>query len=70
MTERPNYIDDPAFKRFVEDQKKRLDKLRAENDSSLTAKQTAHLRGQIAEVKRTIKLAEPPVEFRPASNVD
>ncbi len=69
MTERPTYIDDPAFNRFIEDQKKRLEKLRADNDSNLDPQQTAYLRGQIAELKRTIKLAEPPVEFKSASNV-
>jgi hypothetical protein len=37
----------------------RLADLRAKNDRLQTAEETAHLRGQIAEIKTLLSLAEP-----------
>lgn len=69
MNSKPNYVDDPAFRRYIADTEIRLQKLRSENDGNLDAIATATLRGQISELKRIIKLAEAPTEFLSASNV-
>jgi hypothetical protein len=69
MIKQPDYIDDPAFARFIEDQKDRLQKLREQNDSDMSAEETAKLRGQISEIKRVIRMTEPQPEFVSASNI-
>lgn len=42
----------------------RLERLRIQNDNPTTPDETAHTRGQIAEVKRLIALAEPMPDIR------
>ena len=38
---------------------KRLEEMRRKNDGQLSAEQTAHLRGRIAEVKELLTLVNP-----------
>lgn len=42
--------DSPLWRQLTEYYADRLDKLRHENDASITPEQTNHLRGRIAEV--------------------
>lgn len=46
-----------VWKRFIESQKARLQELREQNDLPHDQIKTAAIRGQIAEVKRTLDLS-------------
>lgn len=55
--------ESPLWERLVEHHEKRLAVLRAKNDASLDAEETASLRGQIKEVKVFLALGIEEPEF-------